>query len=175
MDVCSEMNSVIVISQCCAGFSAFGALAGQKDVLIQNMCLPHSGLVFLCFVCFLKGSCGVWDSDNSLFRLPDLLDVALGASQRAATVLLDHLRCISPHPPHLSFSICQIRAWHVDFLCKTLKSVEERISVMVDSCSYIELMSSLHTIWLSICLGQPGRKAVSNALDLTLNCWSDST
>lgn len=59
MDVSLEMNGVIVITQCCAGLSAFGAPAGQKDVLIQNMCLPHSRLIFQCFVCFLTGSCGV--------------------------------------------------------------------------------------------------------------------
>lgn len=142
MDVSLEMNGVIVITQHCAGLSAFGAPTGPKDVLIQNMCLPHPGLIFQCFVCFLKGSCGVWGPDNLFFRQPELLDVALGASQRPATVLLDHLRYILRHPPHLSFSIYQIRAWDVDSHCETLKSVEERISIMLDSCCYTSSNSS---------------------------------
>lgn len=59
MDVNLEINGVIVITQRCAGLSAFRAPAGQKDLLIQNMCLAHSELIFQCFVCFLNGTCGV--------------------------------------------------------------------------------------------------------------------
>lgn len=110
MDVSLEMNGVIVITQRCAALSAFGAPAGPKDVLIQNMCLPHSELIFQCFVCFLKGSCGVGGPANLFFRQPDLLRVALGASQRPAAVLQGLLRYILPHPPYLGFPLCQIRA-----------------------------------------------------------------
>lgn len=99
MDVNLEINGVIVITQRCAGLSAFGAPAGQKDLLIQNMCLAHSELIFQCFVCFLNGTCGVWGPDNLFFRQPDLLDVAPVALKRPA--LLDHLRYILSHPPYL--------------------------------------------------------------------------
>lgn len=53
-DVSLEMNGAIVITQNCAGPSVFGALAGQKEVLIQNMCHLHSGLIFFSVFCLLS-------------------------------------------------------------------------------------------------------------------------
>lgn len=79
MDVSLEMNGAIFITQNCAGPSVFGGPAGQKEVLIQNMCHLHSGLIFfLCFPCFLNGSYGVWGPDDLFFRQPVLLDNSTG-------------------------------------------------------------------------------------------------